>query len=341
MKEILPEIDRGRRTARRSSSPPSSRRGARRRARSARRLAISESGKMCGSVSGGCVESDVFENAQEVFETGEPKLVSYGIDDDLAWSVGLPVRRRDRRLRRAGRVVGLIHRLAELPRVRGARRPLHCCRRRRRRDEGARPRVGRADRRGARRRGCAVRRADPPRPQPAARARRRLEGVRGVVRPAAAPLRLRRGRHGRGDVPRREAARLAHDRRRRARKFATRERIPSADELIVEWPAGGDRAGAARPPDGDRRPHARRQVRRAGAHRRARDGGVLHRCARLASQPGAPSRAAARGGRRGVVARADHGAVRPRRRRRHAGGDRALDPRGDPRRARTSARAAS
>jgi len=53
-------------------------------------LAISESGKMCGSVSGGCVESDVFEHAQHVFETGEPKLVSYGIDDDLAWSVGLP-----------------------------------------------------------------------------------------------------------------------------------------------------------------------------------------------------------------------------------------------------------
>ena len=53
-------------------------------------LAISESGKMCGSVSGGCVESDVFETAQEVFASGEPKLVSYGIDDDLAWSVGLP-----------------------------------------------------------------------------------------------------------------------------------------------------------------------------------------------------------------------------------------------------------
>jgi xanthine dehydrogenase accessory factor len=53
-------------------------------------LAISESGRMCGSVSGGCVESDVFENAQEVLETGEPKLVSYGISDDVAWSVGLP-----------------------------------------------------------------------------------------------------------------------------------------------------------------------------------------------------------------------------------------------------------
>jgi xanthine dehydrogenase accessory factor len=53
-------------------------------------LAISESGKMCGSVSGGCVESDVYENAQEVLRTGEPKLLSYGISDDVAWSVGLP-----------------------------------------------------------------------------------------------------------------------------------------------------------------------------------------------------------------------------------------------------------
>jgi xanthine/CO dehydrogenase XdhC/CoxF family maturation factor len=53
-------------------------------------LAISESGKMCGSVSGGCVESDVFENAQEVLEDGKPKLLTYGISDDLAWSVGLP-----------------------------------------------------------------------------------------------------------------------------------------------------------------------------------------------------------------------------------------------------------
>jgi len=53
-------------------------------------LAISESGRMCGSVSGGCVESDVYVNAREVLATGEPKLLTYGITDDLAWSVGLP-----------------------------------------------------------------------------------------------------------------------------------------------------------------------------------------------------------------------------------------------------------
>ena len=54
------------------------------------KLAISESGEMCGSVSGGCVESDVYENAREVMETGTPKLLSYGIADDEAWEVGLP-----------------------------------------------------------------------------------------------------------------------------------------------------------------------------------------------------------------------------------------------------------
>ena len=53
-------------------------------------LAVSESGQMCGSVSGGCVESDVYENAREVLETGQPKLLSYGIADEEAWSVGLP-----------------------------------------------------------------------------------------------------------------------------------------------------------------------------------------------------------------------------------------------------------
>jgi xanthine dehydrogenase accessory factor len=53
-------------------------------------LAVSESGKICGSVSGGCVESDVYESAMEVMASGEPKLLHYGITDDMAWSVGLP-----------------------------------------------------------------------------------------------------------------------------------------------------------------------------------------------------------------------------------------------------------
>jgi xanthine dehydrogenase accessory factor len=54
------------------------------------KLAISEAGELCGSVSGGCVESDVYENAREVMDSGTPKLLSYGIADEEAWEVGLP-----------------------------------------------------------------------------------------------------------------------------------------------------------------------------------------------------------------------------------------------------------
>ena len=54
------------------------------------KLAVSQSGKLAGSVSGGCVEADVAENAREVLAGGGPRLVSYGIDDETAFSVGLP-----------------------------------------------------------------------------------------------------------------------------------------------------------------------------------------------------------------------------------------------------------
>jgi xanthine dehydrogenase accessory factor len=54
------------------------------------KFAVSESGQICGSVSGGCVEGDVFEHAQEVLKTGEPKLLTYGISDDDAMGIGLP-----------------------------------------------------------------------------------------------------------------------------------------------------------------------------------------------------------------------------------------------------------
>ena len=90
MKEILPEVDRWREEGEKVvvATVVATRRSAPRPVGTS--LAVSESGKMCGSVSGGCVENDVFENAMEVMASGEPKLLSYGISDDLAWSVGLP-----------------------------------------------------------------------------------------------------------------------------------------------------------------------------------------------------------------------------------------------------------
>src|SRR4051812_11588504 len=54
------------------------------------RLFVTESGEMRGSVSGGCVESDVVLRAQEVLRDGTPALVQYGISDDDAFDVGLP-----------------------------------------------------------------------------------------------------------------------------------------------------------------------------------------------------------------------------------------------------------
>jgi xanthine dehydrogenase accessory factor len=54
------------------------------------KLAISDRGEMAGSVSGGCVENEVYGQACEIFEGAPPQLLSYGISDDEAFAVGLP-----------------------------------------------------------------------------------------------------------------------------------------------------------------------------------------------------------------------------------------------------------
>ena len=53
------------------------------------RLGMTRSGHMAGSVSGGCVEADVFERAVQVLDTRKPTPVKYGIADELAFQVGL------------------------------------------------------------------------------------------------------------------------------------------------------------------------------------------------------------------------------------------------------------
>jgi xanthine dehydrogenase accessory factor len=54
------------------------------------KLVVSEGGELFGSVSGGCVESDVAVQAADVLVDGKPRLLTYGITDDMALEVGLP-----------------------------------------------------------------------------------------------------------------------------------------------------------------------------------------------------------------------------------------------------------
>src|SRR5262245_9973569 len=50
---------------------------------------VTEGGRFVGSVSGGCVESDVAERARQVFAGGPATLIHYGVSDDDAFEVGL------------------------------------------------------------------------------------------------------------------------------------------------------------------------------------------------------------------------------------------------------------
>ena len=53
------------------------------------RLLMTRSGRLSGSVSGGCVEADVFERAMQILDSRNPEVVNYGIADELGFEVGL------------------------------------------------------------------------------------------------------------------------------------------------------------------------------------------------------------------------------------------------------------
>ena len=52
-------------------------------------LAVDEAGNMTGSVSGGCIEGSVVEEALRVMAGAPPNLLEYGVSDEDAWAVGL------------------------------------------------------------------------------------------------------------------------------------------------------------------------------------------------------------------------------------------------------------
>ncbi len=52
-------------------------------------MVINEDLDILGSVSGGCIESSVIAEAQEIMKTGKPKVLKFGVSNSEAWDVGL------------------------------------------------------------------------------------------------------------------------------------------------------------------------------------------------------------------------------------------------------------
>ncbi len=90
MRELLPDLERWRARGERIALARvvATRRSAPRPIGA--KLAISEGGELSGSVSGGCVENEVYETARDVLRGGSPRLRTYGITDEMALGVGLP-----------------------------------------------------------------------------------------------------------------------------------------------------------------------------------------------------------------------------------------------------------
>jgi len=52
-------------------------------------MAVADTGRFVGSVSGGCIEGAVVEEARRIIAGGPPKLLEFGVTDEMAWEVGL------------------------------------------------------------------------------------------------------------------------------------------------------------------------------------------------------------------------------------------------------------
>jgi xanthine dehydrogenase accessory factor len=89
MKELLPEIERWRDAGKKVAIATVTQAYGSAPRRPGAKMAIAEDGEFVGSVSGGCVENDVVEHARQVLEDDHPRLVPYGISDEMAFNVGL------------------------------------------------------------------------------------------------------------------------------------------------------------------------------------------------------------------------------------------------------------
>ncbi len=52
-------------------------------------LVVDGDGRFEGSVSGGCIEGAVIQEAKTVMRTGTPQTLEFGVSDEQAWEVGL------------------------------------------------------------------------------------------------------------------------------------------------------------------------------------------------------------------------------------------------------------
>jgi xanthine dehydrogenase accessory factor len=168
------------------------------------KLAVTGSGRLFGSVSGGCVEADVAERAKAVLAGEPPAVVAYGIEDEEAWSVGLPC---------GGEIDVFVERFSGAPPIdRGTSYVVVA-------GEGAGERWHDASRSptGLREEGARTVFAEAVAPPP------RLVAVgAGDIAEALCALAKPLGWHTVVVDPR--------------AGLATRERVPSADELVVAWP---------------------------------------------------------------------------------------------------------
>ena len=53
------------------------------------RMIVSSGGRMAGSVSGGCVETTVYQEMMDLLDGGPPRILHFGITEDMIWDVGL------------------------------------------------------------------------------------------------------------------------------------------------------------------------------------------------------------------------------------------------------------